>query len=141
MEPQIYVDVVGTQDIKPQENLSAVMAADTQICRGHSPRVSCTSASFKTGRISPDTICRTYSWVDFFLGSPAGTSGQVMLTDSLMSVVTRHVLPPIQSSVFRQPSLLLVDMPSKGVRVITPAPSFLTPCLDLESWTAFSQAV
>jgi hypothetical protein len=58
-----------------------------------------------------------------------------------MSVVTRHVLPPIQSSVFRQPSLLLVDMPSKGVRVITPAPSFLTPCLDLESWTAFSQAV
>lgn len=50
----------------PRMNLSVIVVTYSQVCSMLSPRVSSTSASFKTGRVSPGALCRTFGQLGFF---------------------------------------------------------------------------
>jgi hypothetical protein len=94
------------------------------------PRFSSTGASFKTGRVSPDIICRMYGQLSFSSGSHEMMLGLEMVTDALVFMVMRQVMSPLQPLVFRLTLLLLANTLSvklgdeiNGASAPSPSPS------------------
>jgi hypothetical protein len=93
----------------PWMNLSVIFMTYTHVISGHCPRANCTNASFKTGRVSPNASCRKNGQVSSLSGTPEVMTGQAIITDAPVSMVTRHDFPPIQPSTFRLSSPCLTD--------------------------------
>jgi hypothetical protein len=53
------------------------------------------------GRIFPDAICRMYGIDKSLSGSPVVVSGLAIVTDDLVSIVTKQDLPLVYPLVFR----------------------------------------
>jgi hypothetical protein len=61
----------------PRMKSSVIPVTNTRV---HRPRLSAMRASFATGIVSLDAICRMYGRLSFLSGSPATMSGLVMVT-------------------------------------------------------------
>jgi hypothetical protein len=85
----------------PRMNLSVRVATNTQVIRSRHPSVIFTNASFKMGRTSRDAICRMCSVVRSLLGSHLVMSRLAIITNDLVSMVTRHDVSPIHPLEFR----------------------------------------
>lgn len=81
----------------PRMNLSVVVAANTQVVSACHPRVSISSTSFKTWRVSPGTVCKICNQVSSLSDSQTVISGLSIITDVLVSVATRHDISPFCS--------------------------------------------
>jgi hypothetical protein len=66
---QIHCHVMRIQDIQPRDELVWGFVTNTQICNLLHPRVSSTSVSFKTGRVSVDITCRRCDRLGFLSSS------------------------------------------------------------------------
>jgi hypothetical protein len=73
-----------------------------------------TSTFFMPGMVSPDTTCKACGQLDFLLGCPA-TSGLAMVTNTPVSMVTRHAFSYVQPSAIR---LLSVTLATGNTHVI-----------------------
>jgi hypothetical protein len=86
-------------------NSSVILATNSQVVRARRPRISCTKASLKMGKVVPD-VCSAHRVGRSLSGSPLVVSGLVMVTDARLSVVTRHDLSHIRPSACRLSSVL-----------------------------------
>lgn len=100
MMSQIHRCFVHICDITPRINSSVISATLPKYIRD----------SYGRGCVSPGAIYRMYS--QLLSVSPEVMSGLAVVTDALVSMVTRHGMPPIQPSVFRLLSPLSANMSS-----------------------------
>lgn len=82
----------------PRMNLSVIVVTYSQVSNMLSPRVSSTSASFKTGRVSPDALCRTFGQLGIFSDIAAVMLCLVMAAHAAVLMVLRHGLSPVWPS-------------------------------------------
>jgi hypothetical protein len=105
----------------PGINSSVISATNTQIRKAlrHSQLH---SASFKTGSVSPDAVCRMYGRLGLLSGCPAVMSGLAMVTDYPVSVVTQNGLSCIHpsGSGCHRSSWLAHWMWNEGLSMMTP---------------------
>lgn len=87
--------------LSPRMKSSVILAMNIQVASGHCPRDSFMKASFKMGKVFSDAVCRAYHVGGSLSVSPAMMSGLAMVTDTLVSMVTRHAFSYICSSACR----------------------------------------
>jgi hypothetical protein len=73
---------MDTQDIRPQDELICDSVYEDPSHQWVLPKANSTKTSFKMGRVSPDTICRTYNQVGSLTHSPELMSGLTIITDA-----------------------------------------------------------
>lgn len=66
---------MSCKDVLPE-----ILAKDTKVVNACCPRISSTSASFKTGMVSSVAICRMINQISFFLG--------ICVVISVLSIIT-----------------------------------------------------
>jgi hypothetical protein len=77
----------------PRMNLAVILTANALVVSAYHPRVSSSNTSFKTWRVSPVTV-RQDLQPGRFSDSPTVISGLVIISNVLVSVVTRHDFSP-----------------------------------------------
>jgi hypothetical protein len=120
--PPVYQRIAGLQGIQPQDDIVPDLGVKHANLQSFFLRISSTSASFKTGMVSSDSICRKYNRLGFISGSSATILDMVMVTGAPVSMVTRLVLScsSPRRFVYHWPPCFARSVWNVGLSVMTP---------------------